>query len=190
MAAGLRRDDVNDGPADVGPYLVRVIWVLASLSGLLLGLRLYSKIWRRRSLWWDDYLLIAAWISLIVSIALQTAGVSHGLGKHYSAMTEEQKSQVALFSISAGFASILATSWSKTSFAMSLLRISTGQVRTIFWVIIVSVNVVFGVNGLIQWIQCWPIAKEWNWYMAGTCWSSVVVQNYNTFSAGKWPLQP
>lgn len=53
----------TDGPEDVGPYLVRVIWVLAGLSGLFLGLRLYSKLWRGRPLWWDDHFLVAAWVS-------------------------------------------------------------------------------------------------------------------------------
>jgi hypothetical protein len=51
-----------EGPVDVGPYLLRVIWVLAALSGLFLGLRLYSKLWRHRPLWWDDYCLVAAWV--------------------------------------------------------------------------------------------------------------------------------
>ncbi|KAB5558098.1 hypothetical protein GE09DRAFT_1221231 [Coniochaeta sp. 2T2.1] len=186
---GLTCYEVNDGhicikgPEDVGPYLLRVVWSLAGLSALFLGLRLYSKLWRRRSLWWDDCFLVAAWISLLVSISLQTAGVRHGLGKHYIAMTEEQRSYVSLFSIAAGFGSILATAWSKIAFAMSLLRISTGRTRIAVWVIIVSTIVVFGVNGLIQWIQCWPVAKAWNWYLEGSCWSSVVVQNYNTFSA-------
>ncbi|KAJ9144029.1 hypothetical protein NKR19_g6569 [Coniochaeta hoffmannii] len=174
------KNTCNQGPEDVGPYLLRVIWALAGLSGLFLGLRLYSKLWRRRPLWWDDSFLIAAWLSLLISIALQTAGVHHGLGLHYSAMTEAQKSRVSLLSIAAGFGSILATAWSKVAFGLSLLRISTGRIRAAVWVVIVSTNVVFGVNGLIQWIQCWPVAKAWDWYLEGSCWSSEVVQDVNT----------
>lgn len=99
-------------------------------------------------------------------------------------MTEEQKSLVSLFSIAAGFGSILATAWSKIAFAMALLRISTGRVRVVVCAIIVSTNVVFGVNGLIQWIQCWPVAKAWNWDLDGSCWGSGVVQDVNTAVAG------
>ena len=54
-----------DQTADLGPYLLRVIWVLGGLSTALLGSRLFSKIWRRRTLWWDDYVLMAAWVSSI-----------------------------------------------------------------------------------------------------------------------------
>ena len=51
------------GPENVGPYLLRVVWSLAGFSGMFLGLRLYSKLWRRRPLWWDDCFLVAAWVS-------------------------------------------------------------------------------------------------------------------------------
>ena len=54
----------GQGQVGLGPYLLRVIWVLGGLSTVLLGLRIFSKLWRRRPLWWDDYVLIAAWVSL------------------------------------------------------------------------------------------------------------------------------
>lgn len=59
----LRNGGQLEGQADLGPYLLRVIWVLGGLSTTLLGLRLFSKLWRRRPLWWDDHVLIAAWVS-------------------------------------------------------------------------------------------------------------------------------
>ena len=64
----LARDDgktpvgTPSGVYDLGPYLNRVIWVLAGLSGLFLGLRLYCKRLRRKQLWWDDYFLMASWV--------------------------------------------------------------------------------------------------------------------------------
>lgn len=38
------------------------IWLLAGLALVFLVLRLWSKFLRRRKLWWDDYLLVAAWV--------------------------------------------------------------------------------------------------------------------------------
>jgi hypothetical protein len=49
--------------ANHGPYLLRVVWALAGLSTLFLGLRVYCKLSRSRRLWWDDHILIAAWVS-------------------------------------------------------------------------------------------------------------------------------
>jgi hypothetical protein len=121
----------------------------------------------------------------VLSVALQSAGVANGLGRHYSDLTVAESTQVTIFSMSAGFCSILATCWSKTSFAFSLLRISTGRMRLIVWFIIISVNVVLGSNGLVQWIQCWPVHKRWDWNSDGYCWDSLVIQNLNTFFAGE-----
>ena len=116
---------------------------------------------------------------------MQSAAVTHGLGNHYNDMDQEALTAVNIFSISAGFGSILATCWSKTSFAISLLRISTGRTRAFVWFIIVSVNLVLGSNGVIQWVQCWPVQKQWYYQLEGSCFPPKIVQNYNTFVAGE-----
>ena len=163
-----------------GPYLLRVVWALAALSTLLLGLRLYCKLSRRRRLWWDDYVLIAAWVALIYSIALQTVAVGYGLGIPYGDLSDEAISQLGLYSMAAGFGSILATCWSKTSFAMTLLRISDGRMRRFVRFIIITVNLVLGSNGLILWIQCWPVKKTWHFHLPGSCFQAELGRNYNT----------
>lgn len=48
---------------DLGPQLNFTIWLLTALSLGFLGLRLYCKFLRGRGLWWDDHVLIAAWVS-------------------------------------------------------------------------------------------------------------------------------
>lgn len=54
-----------DGTVNVqGRRLNIVIWVLASLSTIFLSLRLYVKVFRVRKLWWDDYFLVASFVSL------------------------------------------------------------------------------------------------------------------------------
>lgn len=58
--------------------------------------------------------------------------------------------------------------------------------RVFIWFIIVSVNLVLGSNGAIQWAQCWPVEKLWYYDMEGTCFPAKIVQNYNTFVAGAY----
>ncbi|KAJ4292242.1 hypothetical protein N0V88_005873 [Collariella sp. IMI 366227] len=153
----LQRNDVQaaqpDGDHNLGPYLNRVIWTLAALSGVFMSLRL---------------------IALVVSIALQTVATTYGLGRLYSYLSKEEVSIVTFYSITAGFHSILATCWSKTSFAISLLRISQGKVHNAVWFIIISTNLVLGSNGAIQWAQCWPVPKRWHSDMEGTSYSGVM----------------
>jgi len=91
---------------------------------------------------------------------------------------------VAKYSYIAGFHSILATCWSKTSFALSLLRIAIARqsrMRYVLWSILIIVNLVFAANGTIQWVQCWPIPRLWIWeYPGGKCLPSKVVEYFNT----------
>lgn len=37
-------------------------WVMTVLSGTVVGLRIYNKVRRRMQLWWDDYIVIVAWV--------------------------------------------------------------------------------------------------------------------------------
>lgn len=37
-------------------------WVMTILAGTVVGLRIYNKFRRRLRLWWDDYIVIAAWV--------------------------------------------------------------------------------------------------------------------------------
>jgi hypothetical protein len=57
-----RATEDETGHENLGPYLLRVVWPLAALSTLFLGLRAYCKLSRRHRLWWDDYILIASWV--------------------------------------------------------------------------------------------------------------------------------
>lgn len=47
---------------DRGPAIVAVHWSMTSLATMFLGLRLYCKTLTKRRLWWDDWLLILAWV--------------------------------------------------------------------------------------------------------------------------------
>jgi hypothetical protein len=120
----------------------------------------------------------------VYSIALQTVAVHYGLGRPYEDLSDEAISTLGMYSMAAGFGTILATCWSKTSFAITLLRISEGGMRQFIWFILISVNVVLASNGVIHWVQCWPVEKTWHYFMPGSCFPADVVRYYNTAVAG------
>lgn len=47
----------------LGVTIIAISVSLTILSAVFLGLRLYCKVVRHRGFWWDDYVLIAAWVS-------------------------------------------------------------------------------------------------------------------------------
>ena len=49
---------------DTGPLMRVVVWMLVGVSGIFLALRIYCKFLKHRGLWWDDHVLVAAWVSV------------------------------------------------------------------------------------------------------------------------------
>jgi len=58
--------DPNLPHDDQGPQLNFTIWLLTGLSAGFLALRLYCKYLRGRGLWWDDYVLVVAWVRRVL----------------------------------------------------------------------------------------------------------------------------
>ncbi|KEZ40759.1 putative integral membrane protein [Scedosporium apiospermum] len=168
-----------------GPKLVTSIWVLIGLSAAFLALRLYCKFSRHRGTWWDDYLLIGAWVCITAESACLTYATTLGYGKFWydwSPIYEEVITMVKLIN-SAGSLSLTAAIWSKTSFALTLLRLTEGKIKWLIWFIIISMNIAMGLSALFVWIQCTPLPRVWDRLVPGTCWEAHVLPNYNIFSA-------
>ncbi len=46
-----------------GPMTRVFLWVMTSVSLVFLALRICCKVLKSRGLWYDDYMLVAAWVS-------------------------------------------------------------------------------------------------------------------------------
>jgi hypothetical protein len=111
-----------------------------------------------------------------------------GLGKHSWDMTD-WVSYLYVANIT-GVCSIIAAAWSKTSFAVTLLRLSTGWMRRLIWFIIASVNIFLGLSCIFTYVQCKPVRKLWDSSIPGACWSHEVIIKYNSFSSSKCTPRP
>jgi hypothetical protein len=180
---------------------------LTGLAAVFLGLRLYCKRIRQNKLWWDDYILIAAFVSsphpwnlrklpidtiyqvaLLTQTSLLSVCVHRGLGRHSYDITD-WPAYLYVANIT-GVCSIIAAAWSKTSFAVTLLRLSTGWMRRLIWVVIASVNIFLGLSCIFTYAQCSPVRKLWDSSIAGSCWNHEVIIKYNTFSSCKSTPRP
>ncbi|KAK0665303.1 hypothetical protein QBC41DRAFT_258551 [Cercophora samala] len=184
---------------DYGHQINFTIWFLTALSAAFLALRVYSKFLRHRGLWWDDHVLIASWVSdllprpatsltlpqiaLVLSCAFVSVSVTYGFGRSLSLFNFKNLNIYLLYCNLAGTFSILAALWSKTSFAITILRISNGWMRWLVWFIIVTVNLSLGVAIALTWGQCTPIAKIWQPNLEGSCWPKYYQIKYNIFTA-------
>lgn len=119
---------------------------------------------------------------------LQTVGVHYGIGKHTDDVSGKVMQWNTKMSYAGGFCCIVSLALSKTSFCLTLLRISSGWTRGAVWLILVSINAVLIAHGTIQWVQCWPTPRLWDWDVPGSCMNPNVVQTYNTFSTREFIL--
>ncbi|GAB1317012.1 Rhodopsin domain-containing protein [Madurella fahalii] len=175
--------------SDRGPLFLALSWSLTALAGLFLALRLYCKLSTGRRLWWDDWVLIASLSVIIVNDVLTTVLVKEfGLGRHSWDMTPGDPVRFLLLLSSRATVTISAVVWTKTAFAVTLLRLTDGTMRRFVWFIIVSLSVTMGFSAAVPWIQCAPLAKGWDSSIPGTCWAPGVGVNIwiatGAYSAG------
>jgi len=126
-------------------------------------------------------------ITLLLSSAFQVVSVEHGYGHHVTALTAEQKQATTFYYMIASTFLITASAWSKTSFAITLLRITDSKTKKFIWFLIISMNASKMVSAMLQWISCQPLQKSWNpLYQGGSCWDKMPIAYYNIFSGGKF----
>lgn len=176
----------------IEPKIDVLSWVMTILSGTVVGLRIYNKFRRRMRLWWDDYIVIVAWVRelrryhhtylihtnhaspqiLFLSFTLVTLFEGRdGLGRHVTNLSPRTIRDFALLATIASTINIMATALARIGFAVSLLRFAEGWPRRFTWLVIFASNIVSGLSGLFLWVQCTPIRKNWDNLPYGYCWS-------------------
>ncbi|VBB71302.1 Putative protein of unknown function [Podospora comata] len=167
---------------DAGPKLVACVWTLTSVAGAFLALRLYCRMLKRQSLWWDDYFLIGAILCITAESSLMTYMTTKGYGKHIWDFPMENMIHLLLPMNISGTLSVTAAVWSKTSFGITLLHLTDGWIKKVTWFCIISMNIAMGLSALFPWVSCTPIQKVWDMFVEGTCWAPHILVHYNIFS--------
>ncbi|KAL8383255.1 hypothetical protein RB595_006825 [Gaeumannomyces hyphopodioides] len=176
---------------DSGPAVKTGMWTLVAVSGLFLALRLSAKKKkrhisaldddddaapgkqrRRRSLYWDDWALVGAWVALLANGIFTHAAVELGYGRHAGAVDARALPSLAVAGLLSSTFSVAGQAWSKTGFALTLLRFTRrgGRARAFVLVNVVLANVLFAVGALLFWVQCVPLERLWRPLLAeGRC---------------------
>jgi hypothetical protein len=96
---------------------------------------------------------------------------SHGFGRHFIDIDPKVLPYIGLLGNFSGLFAILAAMLSKISFAITLFRISEFRMRLVLCFVIITVFLALGTSALMAWIQCTPIARNWDYTVKGTCWN-------------------
>ncbi|KAK3381200.1 hypothetical protein B0H63DRAFT_396245 [Podospora didyma] len=162
---------------NLGEKIDIIVWTLVALSGVILGLRIWCKCAKQRGLWWDDNILIVAWLFLIASAVIGSVNRSLGFGRHVFAVNPANFPAIGLNGNLAATFSIFAAVWSKTSFALTMLRLVQGPVTKSFvWFVIITMNLAMYITIAFTWTRCTPPDK------LQQCIDSNVYVSYSIFS--------
>ena len=144
------------------------IWFMLGISTILLGLRLYCRLLRVRQLWWDDHLLTLGWVFILITTALLTRMMQ--LGFVQTTITELTVAKLLLVADNTHKISLGLT---KTSFALTLHRITTGWPRYLIWSLIGTMNIWLVAHVILAWKPiCGPPGQISPPRLPGSCWSS------------------
>ncbi|KAJ0151668.1 hypothetical protein CTA2_312 [Colletotrichum tanaceti] len=174
---------VMDVSKDPAPRVVASIWAMISVSTAFLFLRVYCKRVRTRGMWIDDHILIASWVFLLVSTVLTTELMRLGFGR----ATDFAPHMHTLSSVNVVTNSV-ALALGKTSFAVTMLRISSGGPRVFIGFLTVSMNAVLATGAVAVWkAACDRPADAYEAVLPGSCWrvrdSVVMAMVANGYSA-------
>ncbi len=107
----------------------------------------------------------------------------YGIGNHMVDILPDDLSTAVKVLYAGEFFAIIAVAISKTSFAVTLLRLSSqAWQRHVLWFIIGSLNLVMWLCALFQYLQCSPVNKLWDFTVPGKCWDPMVQIRYAIFA--------
>ncbi|ORY64783.1 uncharacterized protein BCR38DRAFT_390532 [Pseudomassariella vexata] len=140
------------------------LWTLFSGATLFLSLRLWCKLTRGHGLWYDDHILVISWIILLMNDAL----ISYEFATGYVVDKWDDRMHILINISSCG--TLLGQTWTKTAFAVTLLRMSNRWQQYILWFCIATMNAYMAVKMVFQWARYCDEASYQVWYrIPGFC---------------------
>ncbi|CDM34842.1 hypothetical protein DTO013E5_3250 [Penicillium roqueforti] len=152
-----------------GPMVVGVCVAFATLTFVVLALRLFARLYVLGQMGVDDYLIICACALSWAFIAVVIIAVKHGLGKHFA---DVDQTKIVDYSFAVWLSSMfyLATlGFVKTSVLWFYTRLGDRYLTRLSWVMmgVIAAQAISFV--LVAAFQCRPISMAWTGTGTGKC---------------------
>jgi hypothetical protein len=108
----------------------------------------------------------------MIAVSINTYIVSLGFGSHIDTISHDNLKLISLNTILVATFGCLATSISKTAFAVTLYRLTSSRWMKLLLIwIIVSVNIVYNLIWIFGFLKCTPFEKVVDNSTLGKCWN-------------------
>jgi hypothetical protein len=131
------------------------------------------------SLTWTDVVKVILLAEAVITQIAQQLGA----GKHRENIPTENLPTIVLYLAIGSSVSCFASTLSKISFGVTLLRLTEGRLRCISWFCIVTLFIVMLPSAFLNWLSCTPVERVWNPSIEGRCWDPRVIVSYGIFNA-------
>lgn len=114
--------------------------------------------------------MIVGWVFLLVTVSILSEMVSLGFGvSTIGAPNEEPMRTLVLVADNCHKISLGLT---KSSFAVTMMRLTTGRYRYLILGLLVTINVVYVLNIILSWMSICQLRPISGIELPGSCWSS------------------
>lgn len=175
---------------DYGPIAVYTNWSMFILLTILIALRIYCRLAYGskgiiRGVGLDDLITIFCWVLFLVTCALITVTVSHGLGKHMSALSPEQITESLHWNVISNSVAVWVFSLPKFAIVALLRRILTygNKTAVLFWGLCITSQACILATSIWWFKQCTPIEYGWDRSIEGSCADVSVLKNLGYFTS-------
>ncbi|ETS81261.1 hypothetical protein PFICI_06263 [Pestalotiopsis fici W106-1] len=172
---------------DYGPVAVYTNWAMFII---LTRLRIYCRLAYGskgiiRGVGLDDLITIFCWILFLITCVLVTITVSHGLGKHMSALSPEQITESLHWNVISNSVAIWVFSLPKFAIVALLRRILTygNKTAVLFWGLAFTSQACILATSIWWFRQCTPIEYGWDRSIEGSCADVSVLKNLGYFTS-------
>jgi len=164
--------------------LIAFVWTLSGISGIIIALRLFAVYKVLNRVRAADYLMVAAYITILITGVLITKSCQYGIGRHIYYLSPDQILNAMKYTTVMVGPLVFATMLARLSFCAFLLATFGPKkiARVILWIAMVSQVLVNLSQVIIQYAACGThISTVWNRNSETKCVSYATMINYLYF---------
>jgi len=108
-----------------------------------------------------------------------------GFGHHFTVLDPTSIPTIMYWVGIGGSPTIIAVELSKSSFALTLVKLFKGsRIRWFLWFAIVTICLFMTMSFVVMYARCTPVKRNWDITIEGTCWDNDAVTAFSMFAAG------